>query len=172
MVVTVFLVLGVCTLSLLGSELIGYLYHRLAHEPGTALYHAHMRHHLEAYPHTDFMSVERYRDTGTSSFTIWFIPVFLLFVSVQFLLLPMPLFWFALATTCFSAAMNIYVHDAVHVSSMSMDSGWFKWARLRHFVHHRNMKRNFGIWMFLFDRLFRTLKEPELSTIKNDASSR
>lgn len=163
MIVTMLLGFLTCVVALLGSELIGYLYHRLAHAPGTALYRAHMAHHLDAYPHTDFMSVERYRSTGTSSFVLWFVPIFIVFVGLEFLLLPLWLFWFALAATSVSALLNVYVHDAVHVHGMSLDSGWFKWARLRHYVHHRNMRKNFCIWMFLWDRVFGTLKEPELT---------
>jgi len=68
--------------------------------------------------------------------------------------------------------MLSYLHDAMHIEGVWFESSlllkrWFASARQRHDVHHcliNNrglMNKNFGIGLFIFDRLFGTLSEGE-----------
>jgi sterol desaturase/sphingolipid hydroxylase (fatty acid hydroxylase superfamily) len=66
--------------------------------------------------------------------------------------------------------MFSYLHDRVHLRNFWMTrvpllKAWFVQARRLHDIHHRSlndhgrMDRNFGIGLFLFDRLFRTISK-------------
>lgn len=144
--------------SFVASELIGYLFHRLAHVPGTSLYKSHMVHHLETYPHERFLS-DKYIHAGRHSFVIWFVPVFLLTLAVQWFMLPFYLFVPAMATTSLVAWFNSRTHDAFHVRR-AREGETFSWMRRSHEVHHRNMRWNFGIYWFFWDRVFGTFRKP------------
>lgn len=141
------------------AELIGYFYHRFAHVPGTSLYRAHMRHHLEAYPPKDYISKDKYRFTGRSSFIVWFAPLFVVYVGIQFLVFPLWLFLFTAGASVMSAVTNVAIHHAQHVEKLTIGGKWFEKVRAMHMVHHANMRKNFGIWQFFFDRAFGTKKE-------------
>ena len=142
------------------AELIGYLFHRAAHIPGTKLYKSHMMHHLDAYPPSRFAS-EKYISIGGNSFVYWFIPLFLLFLGAQFLILSPIMFGVSAATTGLVAFVNFYVHDTYHLSGNPFaGTKFFKRLTDYHHVHHRNMKKNFGIYSFFIDRLFGTFRSP------------
>jgi sterol desaturase/sphingolipid hydroxylase (fatty acid hydroxylase superfamily) len=73
-------------------------------------------------------------------------------------------------TLAWSFLMFSYLHDVMHVEGAWLEkNGWLnKWfvsARKRHDIHHCMisdeglMNKNYGIGLFLFDRLFGTLAE-------------
>lgn len=143
------------------AELIGYLFHRLAHVPGTELYKSHMLHHLQAYPPTRFSS-EKYISIGIRSFVVWFMPIFAVFLGAQVAILNgWPLFA-GIMTTLAVAGMNLYAHDSYHLSKHWLsETRFFKRLTDFHEVHHRNMKKNFGIYTFVIDKVFGTFKNPK-----------
>ena len=55
--------------------------------------------------------------------------------------------------------LNEYIHQAYHVSNHWLDRySWFRSVRAKHWAHHLNLKRNYGIFWFGWDRIFRTMK--------------
>jgi sterol desaturase/sphingolipid hydroxylase (fatty acid hydroxylase superfamily) len=53
--------------------------------------------------------------------------------------------------------LHDWVHNQFHLTNTSLDRwGWFQRLRELHFVHHRRMNRNLGVFWFGWDRIFRT----------------
>lgn len=52
------------------------------------------------------------------------------------------------------------VHDSFHVKKhfLSRVIPTYEIMRRYHFIHHVNMKKNFGIYSFVWDRIFQTFK--------------
>lgn len=147
----------------LSSELVGYFFHRAAHRPWSgALYRSHMQHHLETYPPSR-LQTEKYIPSATS-FLWWYIIPALPWAVAQFFFLPLYLWVASLITTGIIAYLNLYFHDAFHVTKHWMSEfRFFKGLKVMHDLHHRNMRKNFGIWCLIWDRVFKTLKRPAFS---------
>lgn len=143
--------------SFLMTELMGYAIHRAAHSRWSGpLYRAHLQHHL-VYPAKDFLSDE-YRK-GESSFIRWFIPVIIVFCVTHWALLP----WFDALTcnvTVLAVALwNSYIHDAFHIRGHWLERfRFFRKQRIMHRIHHANVHRNISMYLYVFDKVFGTLK--------------
>lgn len=145
--------------------LFGHVAHWLMHKPWIKkLYSAHMVHHFKLYPISDFES-DDYRsagkESGTLFFTILAIPILAIPVVAVFLT-PLGIFG---AAACILGGiafglLNDWVHASFHVRGhiLRFVPGWQK-MRDRHYDHHITVTVNYGIWMFAWDRVFKTLRD-------------
>lgn len=151
------------------TTLFGYIVHWSLHQSWAGRFNkSHMTHHLTLYPPSDFTS-EKYRSAGKDSTFITFAVA-----SIPIVLLPMLLAWFGvlpLHIVIVSVVLMVSIgllHDHLHnifhlkyhwiykvpVIRLIMD----RWVRL-HYLHHEDMSKNFGIFSFHWDHIFRTYKE-------------
>lgn len=167
--------------SIVVSELLGYLIHRLLHSGRIqSLSRAHMRHHLVLYgPLQSQRPGTEYFDATTDAASVgnigleWLIPsAILLAIAIGVLhYLQVPRFHQFVAiggSLAWSFLMFSYVHDRMHIAGSWMERNrclkkWFIDARDSHDIHHWAlndegfMNKNFGIAFFFFDRLFGTM---------------
>lgn len=166
--------------SILASELLGYLLHRLLHSGKIGfLSRSHMRHHMVLYgPHQPQRPSTGYLDATDDTIALgnigleWLVPgALLLAVSVTVLHFLRVSFThqsiFVVGSLAWSFLMFSYLHDRMHIDGFWMErnpwlKGWFASAREAHDIHHWAlndqglMDKNFGIAFFFFDRLFGT----------------
>lgn len=147
------------------TTLFGYVAHLLLHQPWMGRFNqAHLTHHDKLYPPSDFFS-DTYRSAGKDNSVILFA-----ILGIPLLLIPVLLFYFkaiGLFTMLFAMASMIGIgllHDRVH-DSFHLNNHWLKilpfyrkWLDL-HYQHHVNVKTNYGIFLFVWDKLFKTYKE-------------
>jgi sterol desaturase/sphingolipid hydroxylase (fatty acid hydroxylase superfamily) len=169
------------TASIVVSELLGYLLHRLLHSGRISfLSRSHMRHHLVLYgPLQSQRPGTGYHDATTGSVALgnvgleWLIPgAMLLAASIVLFHRWHATFFhqvvFVSGTLAWSFLMFSYLHDRMHVAGFWMERNrwlkrWFTAAREAHDIHHWTlndegfMDKNFGIAFYFFDRLFGTL---------------
>lgn len=154
-------VLFVILSGLVFGEIVGYLIHRLIHwERMGFLFRRHMVHHLKLYPTTDFLS-DQYRSPGKDN-TMY---VFTAFIAVACILMFIfaPVWIAAIYSVEFIilGLLNDYFHDAFHIRFHKLTKyEWFLNLRRLHFHHHEDMGKNFGIFSWLGDYIFRTFKDP------------
>ena len=148
------------------GTLIGWFVHWIMHQRWSGrLYRSHMTHHLKLYPPKDLLS-ESYRDAGADNGVFIFAPPITfacLVLGIVFYVLGLPL-WVLALVAVLSTVIGV-VHDSLHTAFHLRNSWlrhftWFRWLRLMHFVHHRKMNRNLGIFWFVWDRLFRVFRRP------------
>lgn len=147
--------------SFLYAELLGHVVHRLAHVSYSGgLNRSHMNHH-QMYRVEDFLD-SSYRSAGADSFGRKFVVPAAVSVVAAFSLLPLHLFLVAAAVFALVGVANEAVHRSIHVRGAWLERFmWFRKLRNIHVVHHRNMRANFGIVFFLYDRIFETFSEPQ-----------
>jgi sterol desaturase/sphingolipid hydroxylase (fatty acid hydroxylase superfamily) len=156
-------------ISLVVTTLFGYLVHKALHQKWMGRFcKAHMTHHMILYPPENYTS-EVYKHAGKDS-TIYFFAV----ASIPMILIPIVLgllgilAWhlvvIVIVTELLLGFVHNYLHDAFHIkdhwlNKMPVISIMFsKWNRL-HYIHHVNMKLNYGIFTFFWDRVFGTYKK-------------
>ncbi len=161
MIITLLLV----ALAFVTTTLFGYVAHWALHQKFFGRFHqSHMTHHLKLYPVSDFSS-EKYRFAGKDS-TIWFFLV----AGAPLLILPVVLLLLGkigLITTILVVAMaggigllNNWFHDSFHIKDHFLNVfGWYRKLVELHFEHHVNMQKNFGIFFFAWDKLFKSYSE-------------
>lgn len=147
------------------ASFFGWLVHWTIHQRWSGpLYRAHMKHHLELYPPGDLIS-DRYKypkwyEAGTALFFPFLLCVFVV-VAGGLLLLGVPV-WTVIvfiAVTCTYGALSDVMHDSFHLRKFWMQrSALYVRYRESHFVHHVNMRANFGIISFTWDRLMGTFR--------------
>lgn len=169
----------------MAAELIGYFLHRLLHSGKVRiLSRSHMMHHLEFYGPLDAMRPgTKFLDATTDRVALgnigleWLVPSGLILAAflIAFRLLRVPWLYqttFVIVALSWSFLMFSYLHDSMHVQQFWMEKAgllrrWFVQARRLHDIHHRalddrgKMDKNFGIGLFVFDRLFGTLQAEE-----------
>lgn len=136
-------------------DLVGYWLHRWAHSPSSPLHRPHMTHHVRNYPPGRFFS-QRYERSGSDSLALWFAPFGVVYVALILLLgLPHPIAMIAGGATV--AVLSSVLHDLSHVGG-SVAWRWriFRAGALHHRTHHSKMRRNYGIILSCWDRLFGT----------------
>ncbi|MGC2196731.1 MAG: sterol desaturase family protein [Terriglobales bacterium] len=167
-------------MSILISEFLGYVLHRLMHIGKIGfLSRNHMRHHLLLYgPLQPQRSGSQYQDATTGKFAIgnvgleWLLPSAALLGTGVLLLRwlrvePGHQAIFVAVTLAWSFLMFSYLHDRMHITGFWMErnrwlKSWFQSARRAHDIHHWAlnhrglMDKNFGIGFFFFDRCFGT----------------
>jgi sterol desaturase/sphingolipid hydroxylase (fatty acid hydroxylase superfamily) len=148
------------------TSLFGYVAHRSLHQPWTGeLNKKHMTHHLTLYPPSDYVS-EKYRNAGTDNTVITFSVLSIPVVATPIILgvlgiLPLSLVITALVVMGVMAFLHNYIHDAFHIRNhfLSRIPGlrniFAYWNRL-HYLHHVDMQKNFGIFLFHWDHVFKT----------------
>jgi sterol desaturase/sphingolipid hydroxylase (fatty acid hydroxylase superfamily) len=147
--------------SLIFSDIVGQTVHRIAHDRDMDdnIYRKHMTHHLVRYPPGHFYS-ETYRSSGMDSFVQYFVIPVLLSATVAYLLLPMYLFITFVGFMGLFALVNDRVHLYFHIKDCWLEKyKWFRRLRALHYLHHRNMKFNYGITTFYIDKLLKTFKK-------------
>jgi sterol desaturase/sphingolipid hydroxylase (fatty acid hydroxylase superfamily) len=168
--------------SCVSAELLGYWLHRLMHSGAIQfLSRSHMKHHLVLYGPRQKQRSAHYHDATDQRLSLGNIGAEWLIPAVMFLALMLAIFHFAhvrwyyqvvyfVSTLCWSFLMFSYLHDAMHIRGMWLEKNrwlknWFAGTRRRHDIHHCRinhrglMDKNFGIGLFIFDRLFGTLCE-------------
>ena len=147
------------------SSFFGYLVHKILHiSKLKVLYKAHMEHHLIHYPPNDLTS-EKYRKAKFfNSGTFLFTPPLLSILTIANLILYY-LDFDAIKVLVFSISMIMYailtdlIHDSFHLNNCFLKkSKFYMKMREKHFIHHRNMKKNLGIISSEFDYIFKSHK--------------
>lgn len=148
------------------SSLFGYVVHKSLHSKWTGrLNNAHMTHHLRLYPHTDYVS-DKYRSAGKDNtvkiFALAALPLVALPIVLGVLhILPLALVITALCVMVVMSFLHSYLHDAFHIKNHWLYGVpvvgllFRRWVRL-HWLHHVDMKTNFGIFLFHWDHLLKT----------------
>ena len=148
------------------TSFLGYVVHWLMHQKWTGrLREGHMQHHVVFYPPKDLQS-DTYRSAGSAA-SVWvfltillslmFLPVLLAVCDV----ISVTSAVFAVVSMAVVGIANDVIHDSFHIRNHPL-SRWlpgFKRMQHLHFIHHCNMKKNFGIYSFVADRVFRTLRK-------------
>jgi sterol desaturase/sphingolipid hydroxylase (fatty acid hydroxylase superfamily) len=139
------------------GESIGYFIHRMLHSPVSGrLHQAHMTHHQKLYPITDFYS-EKYISPGKDNTVFIFGAVLLALTAIMFLFLPIIYAIAISAEFLILGLLNDYLHDIFHIHPNWLEKfSWFQRLRKIHYRHHEDMSKNFGIFTFLADHIFRT----------------
>lgn len=158
------LLVGIVTYLL--TSLLGYVVHWAIHKPWAGrAYRAHRAHHIDLYPPGRLIS-DTYLSAGKQSTVYTFLLAFM-----PLLLIPVVLWlvgWFswgmALSAVLAMGAvglLNDIVHDSFHVRGHWLRRLVPGYERMRHlhFIHHVNMRKNYGIYSFIWDRVFGTLRE-------------
>jgi sterol desaturase/sphingolipid hydroxylase (fatty acid hydroxylase superfamily) len=167
-------------ISCLLAEFFGYWLHRLLHSDKIPLLsRGHLIHHFLIYGPGQPMRRGHYHDATADRFSAgnigleWLIPsaaiLAMLWAIMFFLRVPVLFQSIALVTLIVWPIITFsYLHDRMHLSDFWMARNpffrrWFLAARRLHDIHHHalnddgRMVSNFGIGLFLFDRLFRTI---------------
>ena len=155
-------------ISYFAVTLAGYLIHWSLHQKWTGQFHkSHMTHHLELYPPDDFTSTT-YRHAGKDS-----TPKFFVILASPFIILPILLTvfgvlpWHLLLIILFMEGLMGFFHDYIH-DGFHVNGHWMarvpvfrvifrKWVVL-HYIHHVDMEKNYGIFLFHWDKIFRTFR--------------
>ncbi len=144
----------------------GYVVHRSLHQPWMGRFNKmHMTHHLKLYPPSDYYS-EEYRDPGKDSTAKFFafttLPVFAIVILLAiFGVLSKLVLFVVLVEMVILGWMHDYLHDSFHITNhwlsrtLLIEKLFNYWNKL-HFNHHVNMQTNFGIFDFVWDKLFKT----------------
>lgn len=147
------------------STLLGYLSHKMFHEKWAGFAaKSHMVHHLVRYPTDDLVS-EKYRHAGKNTTILLFIPIILAALG-----LTGALAWLGLISVTYAIVGMVEIvlisiahnalHDAFHVRETFLQKiPGFKRMKELHFEHHFQMDKNFGIFDFTWDEIFKTFSE-------------
>jgi len=153
-------------LSFFVSSLFGYVVHRSLHQTWTGkLNQKHMTHHMILYPPTDYLS-DKYRDAGVDNTVYIFGAAAIPLVAIPIVMGVMGLISLSLVITALVVMgvmgfLHSYLHDSFHIKNHWLLSvpviGYIfsKWVKL-HYLHHVDMQKNFGIFLFHWDHVFRT----------------
>lgn len=148
------------------SSLFGYVVHRALHSTWTGrLNQKHMTHHLTLYPPTDYLS-DKYRDAGGDNTVIIFAIAAVPLVAAPIIMgllgwISLPLTITALIVMGLMGFLHSYLHDAFHIRNQFLTKIpgvrviFAYWVHL-HYLHHVDMQKNFGIFLFHWDHLFRS----------------
>ncbi len=153
-------------LTYLVTSFFGYAVHWLLHQSWAGRFNQkHMTHHLKLYPPEDYTS-EKYRHAGKDNTVVTFT-----LASIPVVALPILFWWLGLFTVgmmiasllvmAFMGFSHDYLHNSFHISNHWMSRVpvlkdiFRKWVAL-HYLHHVDMGKNYGIFVFHWDRLFRT----------------
>jgi sterol desaturase/sphingolipid hydroxylase (fatty acid hydroxylase superfamily) len=148
------------------GSLFGYVTHWALHQKWTRfLNKKHMTHHLKLYPPSNYLS-DVYRQSGNDNTVIIFaiaaIPV-VAFPIVLWLVgwLSVPLMITSVAVMAIMAFLHNYLHDSFHIrkhwlTRVPVIKTAFKYWNRLHYLHHVDMQKNFGIFLFHWDHVFGT----------------
>ena len=159
--------IAVCLVSALTfvfATLFGHVLHWMIHQPWTGrLYRAHRAHHFDLYPPSDYTS-DKYRGAGTDSTVFTFALLgapLVLFPAAAGLLGWVPVSWsIACVLTLLAVGfLNDYIHDSFHLNRHWLHGyDFYKRMDDLHYHHHVDTSKNFGIFLFVWDRVFGTFE--------------
>lgn len=150
-----------------GSSLFGYVVHRSLHQKWTGfLNRKHMNHHLIQYPSTDYLS-DTYRDAGKDNTVFIFAVAAVPLVAAPIILgvlgmLSLPCIIVAEVIMLAMGFLHDYIHDRFHIKNHWLNNipvikNIFGYWNHLHYLHHIDMQKNFGIFLFHWDVVFKTL---------------
>jgi sterol desaturase/sphingolipid hydroxylase (fatty acid hydroxylase superfamily) len=162
-------------LSFLLTNLFGFGVHSLLHLKETKQFNtSHMVHHEKLYPPEDFFS-DIYRQAGNDSTPKFFVLAALPMLGLVGLLWWLGVFGVVTACACWITMIGIglldnYLHDAFHIKNHWLNRvPWLgnKFLNLTklHYLHHCDMTKNFGIFNFMWDRVFKSFWDKKDFTI-------
>ncbi len=155
-------------ISFIATTFFGYVVHWSLHQSWAGRFNqSHMTHHLKLYPPEDYTS-DTYRSAGKDNTVITFAVASLPMIAFPIVLGLFGIIgWFLVATALFVELslgfLHWYIHDAFHIKNHWMSRvPWLKdifqvWNGL-HYTHHVDMGTNYGIFVFHWDRLFKTFR--------------
>lgn len=150
--------IGMIICSIVGTflvgEILGFFIHHAAHHRWSGpLYRKHIHHHTVAHPPQRYRTSE-YVGALSDSFAVWFIPAGILMIVTAVLALPPAGFMTVISTIIVISLVNGVLHDSFHVQNHPLAAyTWHRRLGGLHEVHHRNVRKNLGIYFFWFDRL-------------------
>lgn len=166
MIILQFILISI--LVFLGTTFLGYIVHWAIHQKWSGLfYRAHCNHHelqYPAFPAYKFLS-DTYRDAGKDNTVYYFILLFLPILSIFPLLsffgyLPIWMSISIILEMLLIGQLHNYLHDQIHLSKPKLDIKYINKLRYIHYIHHEshhyNHIYNFGIFYFIWDKLFKT----------------
>lgn len=138
------------------TEILGYIVHAIAHwHHAGILYRAHLRHHVR-YTTKHFADETYVAGPFLESFIPWFIPVYIVLLISMWYALPIYLFITGAVTSVMTGLVNSYIHDSFHTNEHWLNRfKTYRRMRALHYVHHKHVTKNIGIYMFWLDRLRR-----------------
>lgn len=145
--------------------LFGYVVHWSLHQDWAGKFNkSHMTHHT-LYPPEDYTS-EKYRHAGKDTTVITFAIAAIPMVAAPILLgffgfLSWPLVVTVVVVELGMGWLHDYIHNSFHIQNHWLSRIPFvkdifaKWGKL-HYNHHVDMGKNYGIFFFKWDKLFKT----------------
>lgn len=149
-------------LSLVVASFFGHVTHWALHQTWAGAAHrGHMAHHLTHYPPGHLTSLQyrgaAWHQSGTFLFTPPLVCVTVLLGAAMRLC---GLEWSAIgasaATVVVYALASDWFHDSFHLRRYARAPLWYHNLAALHFQHHRDMRCNYGILTFMWDRVFTT----------------
>lgn len=149
-------------------SLFAYFAHKSLHQKWSGKYNkSHMAHHIALYPADNYLS-EKYRDAGKDD-AIWFfaiisVPILLLPIILGIIGMPLHLVIISIIEMLFLGYFNNFIHHAYHVknhwiSKVPVINILYRKLQHLHYIHHKYMQKNLGIFDFTWDVLFKTYKK-------------
>jgi sterol desaturase/sphingolipid hydroxylase (fatty acid hydroxylase superfamily) len=142
------------------TTFLGFVIHWFFHQPFAGrFYKAHLNHHEKQYPPNDLVSDE-YRNAGKDNTVFLFLIIAAPILITIVLMMIFSVIPFILGLlTLIEVSVIGYVYNAMHDAFHLRKSVWnrfpgFEKLRMLHFIHHQNMKVNFSIFWFFWDRVF------------------
>lgn len=153
----VYIMVWICVM-VISVEIFSYLWHRvIAHEDYVEEIHiTHRAHHQD-------------KNIDADEDFIWLLFLLILFELVIGILLLFNIitFDFAIVTVITAACVffwNWFVHRSYHNENAWLNKfQWFREDKARHFIHHDDPSKNYGIASSFMDKIFSTHRSPLLS---------
>jgi sterol desaturase/sphingolipid hydroxylase (fatty acid hydroxylase superfamily) len=151
-------------MSFIFMTLLGYITHKIFHKKWSGrFYRAHFNHHYLQYPPEDLIS-DKYRDAGKDNTVYLFALCFSPFIIGNIILTILGIIPIILGVGIFIemavvSLLNSELHDAFHLTNSFWHKFWF-FDNLKklHFQHHFDQSKNYGIFSFMWDKIFRTYR--------------
>lgn len=144
------------------STFIGYQIHKWIHQSRSGFLNiAHLNHHRKQYPPGNLTS-DTYRSAGRDNTTFLFLPFILIIIGILW-----TGYYFNIVSLFYALLISVeiviisLIHDVLHNSFHLNRSLWHRYpgfSRLKskHFLHHWNMRKNYGIIDFTWDKILNT----------------
>jgi sterol desaturase/sphingolipid hydroxylase (fatty acid hydroxylase superfamily) len=149
--------------SIIIASFFGHAVHWALHQPSTRFAHrAHMQHHMVHYPMGRLVSDEyiksKWRESGPLLFTPPLLIILCGFGGLLWVLrAPHWTVWVLGIVLVGFGLLNDYIHDVLHIRRHPLlRFRWYREMRKLHFLHHFDMRCNFGIFNFTWDSVFGT----------------
>lgn len=145
------------------TSFLGYFFHWVFHQPWSGkFFEIHKAHHL-LYPVDDFYS-EKYRKVPKVDTSLLFGLVFSPFILITILLCVFNIINVvatisAIIVSLLAGWFNDFMHSQYHLFDVMIKLDkfkYFRYLRNKHLKHHQYPDKNYGVYSFLFDKVFKT----------------